>query len=154
MAAERLHGDDTTAPVLTKGKTDTGRLWIYLWTVPAMQGLLRQFWQTLGCSYLFGLCRNVVADLDEIRGLAPNYVGGLSEPDRSSGFSQFRSDRFAIITPIALAQPKLLMRGYEAVARSVDMTAHAIRAVLFASATVATLKCRRPKRPEIQALCT
>jgi hypothetical protein len=28
--------------VLAKGKTDTGRLWIYLWTVPAMQGLLRQ----------------------------------------------------------------------------------------------------------------
>ena len=30
MAAERLHGDDTTVPVLTKGKTDTGRLWIYV----------------------------------------------------------------------------------------------------------------------------
>ena len=29
MAADRLHGDDTTVPVLTKGKTDTGRLWIY-----------------------------------------------------------------------------------------------------------------------------
>ena len=26
MAAERLHGDDTTVPVLAKGKTDTGRL--------------------------------------------------------------------------------------------------------------------------------
>jgi hypothetical protein len=30
MAAERLHGDDTTVPVLSKGKTDTGRLWIYV----------------------------------------------------------------------------------------------------------------------------
>ena len=30
MAAERLHGDDTTVPVLTKGKTDTGRLWVYV----------------------------------------------------------------------------------------------------------------------------
>ena len=30
MAAERLHGDDTTVPVLSKGKTDTGRCWIYL----------------------------------------------------------------------------------------------------------------------------
>src|SRR5271154_3924601 len=30
MAAERLHGDDTTVPVLAKGKTDTGRLWIYV----------------------------------------------------------------------------------------------------------------------------
>ena len=41
LAAERLHGDDTTVPVLAKGKTDTARCWIYLWTVPAMQGLLR-----------------------------------------------------------------------------------------------------------------
>ena len=30
MAAERLHGDDTPVPVLAKGKTDTGRLWIYV----------------------------------------------------------------------------------------------------------------------------
>jgi transposase len=30
MAAERLHGDDTTVPVLAKGKTITGRLWIYV----------------------------------------------------------------------------------------------------------------------------
>ena len=28
--AERLHGDDTTVPVLAKGKTDIGRLWIYV----------------------------------------------------------------------------------------------------------------------------
>src|ERR1700690_1568011 len=30
MAAERLHADDTTVPVLAQGKTDTGRCWIYL----------------------------------------------------------------------------------------------------------------------------
>jgi hypothetical protein len=30
MAAERLHGDDTTVPVLAKGKTATGRIWIYV----------------------------------------------------------------------------------------------------------------------------
>jgi transposase len=30
LAAERLHGDDTTVPVLGKGKTDTGRLWVYV----------------------------------------------------------------------------------------------------------------------------
>jgi hypothetical protein len=30
MAAERLHGDDTTVPVLAKGRTDTGRLWVYV----------------------------------------------------------------------------------------------------------------------------
>ena len=28
--AERLHGDDTTVPILAKGKTDTGRVWVYV----------------------------------------------------------------------------------------------------------------------------
>jgi len=30
LAAERLHGDDTTVPVLAKGQCDTGRLWVYV----------------------------------------------------------------------------------------------------------------------------
>jgi transposase len=30
LAAERLHGDDTTIPILAKGKTDTGRIWTYV----------------------------------------------------------------------------------------------------------------------------
>ncbi len=30
FSAERLHGDDTTVPVLAKGKTDTARLWTYV----------------------------------------------------------------------------------------------------------------------------
>jgi transposase len=30
LAAERLHGDDTTVPVLAKDKTVTGRLWTYV----------------------------------------------------------------------------------------------------------------------------
>jgi transposase len=30
MSAERLHGDDTTVPVLAKGKTDTARSWTYV----------------------------------------------------------------------------------------------------------------------------
>lgn len=30
MFAERIHADDTTVPVLAKGKTLTGRLWTYL----------------------------------------------------------------------------------------------------------------------------
>ncbi len=29
-AAGRLHGDDTTVPVLAKGKTSTGRVWVYV----------------------------------------------------------------------------------------------------------------------------
>lgn len=30
LNAERLHGDDTTVPVLARGKTITGRLWVYV----------------------------------------------------------------------------------------------------------------------------
>ncbi len=30
FAAERVHADDTTVPVLAKGKTDTGRCWVYV----------------------------------------------------------------------------------------------------------------------------
>ena len=30
LAAERLHGDDTTVPVMAKGKTDVARLWVYV----------------------------------------------------------------------------------------------------------------------------
>src|SRR5471030_3061960 len=30
LSAERLHGDDTWVPVLAKGKTDTGRIWVYV----------------------------------------------------------------------------------------------------------------------------
>ena len=30
LGAERLHGDDTPVPVLAKGRTETGRLWVYV----------------------------------------------------------------------------------------------------------------------------
>ena len=30
LAAERIHADDTTMPVLAKGRTHTGRLWTYV----------------------------------------------------------------------------------------------------------------------------
>jgi transposase len=30
LAADRVHGDDTTVPILAKGKTDTGRIWTYV----------------------------------------------------------------------------------------------------------------------------
>ena len=30
FSAERVHGDDTTVPVLAKSKTDTGRIWAYV----------------------------------------------------------------------------------------------------------------------------
>lgn len=45
MMAQRLLADDTTVPILAKGKTDTGRIWTYLWTAPASQGIFASFRQ-------------------------------------------------------------------------------------------------------------
>jgi len=30
FAGERVHGDDSTVPVMAKGKTDTARIWVYV----------------------------------------------------------------------------------------------------------------------------
>ena len=30
LRAQRLHGDDTTVPILAKGRTETGRVWVYV----------------------------------------------------------------------------------------------------------------------------
>ena len=38
LTAERLHGDDTTVPILAKGKTDTGRIWTYVRVDRALGG--------------------------------------------------------------------------------------------------------------------
>jgi hypothetical protein len=80
-------------------------VWLYLWTVPAMQGLLGQFGQrsvaaicsVFGATSLLTLMR---------------YADWRLEPDRASGISQFRSDRFAIMRPFALAQPRPWAPGY------------------------------------------
>jgi transposase len=74
LTAERLHGDDTTVPILAKGKTVKGCIWTYLWTVPASQGFSR-------CSGASSVqlsirpCGDAAMGLDEIRGSAPCYVG-------------------------------------------------------------------------------
>ena len=69
----RVHGDDTTVPVLAKGKTRTGRLWTYLWTAPARQGFSHALARIVQLSIRpYG---NEATSLDEIRGSAPNYVG-------------------------------------------------------------------------------
>jgi hypothetical protein len=100
-------------------------------------------WQVVGCSYLFGLFCNVVADLDEIRGLAPNYLGGRCGPIEPTGL--------ASPGPAGLPSRVQLPSHYRDHAQPTDqagarkacplaITAHATRATLLASATVATLK--------------
>lgn len=41
LAAERLHGEDTTVPVLAKTKTDTGRIWTYVRDVVEGRSMVR-----------------------------------------------------------------------------------------------------------------
>lgn len=58
VAGERLHGDDTTVPILAKGKTDTGRIWTYVRDyvhLVIMRRLLRQEALTVGFSDDFRL---------------------------------------------------------------------------------------------------
>ncbi len=46
LSAERLFGDDTTVPILAKGKTVTGRIWTYVVTIGPLQGPRRQLRST------------------------------------------------------------------------------------------------------------
>ena len=58
FAAERLHGDDTTVPVLAAGKTDIARSWVYARDyvhLVIMRRLLRQEVLTVGFSDDFRL---------------------------------------------------------------------------------------------------
>ncbi|SCB52299.1 Transposase IS66 family protein [Bradyrhizobium yuanmingense] len=75
LAAERLHGDDTTIRILAKGKCTTGRICTYLWTVPALQGHL--LCSASGRLQLSIRLYGDATSLDEIRGSAPNYVDEL-----------------------------------------------------------------------------
>src|SRR6478672_2556465 len=70
-------------------------------------------WLTLGCSYLFGLWRNFVADLDEIRGLAPNYVGGLWSPIEPAGLASSGSTGLPSCVRLPSHSRNLLTPSYQ-----------------------------------------
>jgi hypothetical protein len=42
LSGERLHCYDTTVPVLAKGKTDTGRIWVYVRDTSLLEGRRRR----------------------------------------------------------------------------------------------------------------
>jgi transposase len=91
MAAERLHGDDTTVPVLARGKTDIARLWTYLWTVPAPQGFSHRSGDRR-CSYLSGLMASLPRALMRSADRRPITLAS-AKLDRSNGLRRPRSDR-------------------------------------------------------------
>ena len=87
LASDRLHGDDTPVPVLAKGKTDTGRAWVYVRDD-------RPFGGPDPPAALFRYSRNRSGDhpVEHLRGFAgilqaDAFAGynRLYEPDRSPG---------------------------------------------------------------------
>ncbi len=90
LAAERLHGDDTTVPILAKGKTVTGRAWVYVRDDQPFGG-------TAPPAALFYASRDRSGDhperhLGQFTGIlqADAYAGynRLYSPDRKPGFRQ------------------------------------------------------------------
>jgi hypothetical protein len=81
-------------------------VWLYLLTVPAMQGLLRQFGQRSAAAIYSVFGATSLPTLMRYADCGAQLSWRALEPDRASGISQFRSDRFAIMRPFALAQPK------------------------------------------------
>ncbi len=84
FAAERLHGDDTTVPVLAKTKTDVGRLWTYVrddrpFAGPAPPAAL----------FRYSRDRRTEHPVQHLTG-----YGGILQADAYAGYNAlFRSDR-------------------------------------------------------------
>lgn len=84
LAAERLHGDDTTVPILAKGKTTTGRVWVYVRDD-------RPFGGQAPPAALFYASRDRTADHPE-RHLTS--YGGILQADAYSGYGRlYATDR-------------------------------------------------------------
>ena len=78
LAAERLHGDDTPVPVLAKGKTATGRAWVYVRDD-------RRFGGPDPPAALFRYSRNRSGDhpVEHLRGFA-----GILQADAFAGYNR------------------------------------------------------------------
>jgi transposase len=84
FAADRLHGDDTTVPVLAKGKTDTGRCWVYVRDD-------RPFSGTAPPTAMFYYSRDRTAEHPQAH--LANYAG-IFQADAYSGYNKlYESDR-------------------------------------------------------------
>jgi hypothetical protein len=81
LSAERLPGDDTTVPVLAKGKTDTGRIWV--------NGLPSGRYSPLHAAGAYQLRRRRGALIERDRALRTFVVDRLAEgwtPEQISGW--------------------------------------------------------------------
>ena len=87
LAAERLHGDDTTVPVLARGKTDIARLWIYVrddrpFGGPAPPGAVFYYSRDRGGEHPQAIWRDTAGILQAD---AYGGYGKLYEPGRTPG---------------------------------------------------------------------
>jgi hypothetical protein len=99
FAAKRIHADDTTVPVLAKGKTRTGRLWTYVrddrpFGGPDPPAAMFFYSQDRGGEHierrgrLLGTCRrNDLATLAKAPIAIEADVGPGDEPKRGQGVS-------------------------------------------------------------------
>jgi transposase len=87
LAAERIHGDDTTVPVLAKVQTRTGRLWVYVRDDQPFGGT-----DPPAAVYFYSADRAAIHPAQHLAGYsgilqADAYAGfnSLYQPDRASG---------------------------------------------------------------------
>ncbi len=84
FAGERIHGDDTTVPVLAKGKTRTGRLWTYVRDDQPFGGK-----DPPAAVFVYSTDRTAIHPEQHLAGYA-----GILQADAYAGFnSLYRSDR-------------------------------------------------------------
>jgi hypothetical protein len=100
LAADRMHGDDTTVPVLAKNKTVTGRLWTYLWTVHVSQGFSRRSGKS-SVQQSSGLCSSLLQVPMRSADPCPSTLAG-TKPDRAQVWPA-PVQPVAITTSIAVA---------------------------------------------------
>ena len=114
LAAERLFGDDTTVPVLAKGKTRTGRLWTYVRDDRPYGGHAPP-----GAVYYYSPTRG--AEHPEAH--LANYAGIL-QADAYAGFGQLRNANRAA-GPIDIAYCMAHARRYFFELADIDQAARA-----------------------------
>jgi hypothetical protein len=99
FAAGRLHGDDTTVPVLAKGKTDTGRCWVYVRDD-------RPFGGAAPPAAMFCYSRDRTGEHPQAD--LANYAG-IFQADAYSGYNKlYEPDRSAVDQPDVARLGKLL----------------------------------------------
>ena len=133
----------------------TGRT--HLWTPPLVQG--KFYRSSLGCH---AVIYPVSLDLDGFRGVDPNHDALFDERCVRRAWPLLGTQPICHHNSITLAVLPRFCAALRQAARAslgsylfpVVMTAHAMRALLLASATVATLNGRRRSRPANQTSLT